>query len=540
MSPVARRPSGLLVLGMHRSGTSATAGALAAAGFHMGAELIEGAQDNPGGYFEHAGVVTAHEDLFESLDRAWDDVRALPADWASSDAAGKAQSRLAAVLTQDLRERKPWVVKDPRLCRLLPLWAPLLDKAQVRVAVLLVLRHPDEVAASLARRDRMPPDVAHLLWLRHVLEAEAQSREWPRACILYDELLRDPGATLSDALGACGIKAPGQLAMAARHVSTDARHESTRSGPQSPWRQLALSLHEAVVAGGDRFAAIAGMAGDFDSLLQAHASWIDSIGRQQSAGRAGIRRWREQALAAAGRAEQLQAGLDVASALSLSQLEELRALDARLARTSEALQAAERLLKEARAEARDLVEQVRSAGDARDQAERLLGEARAQSGALDRRVASEAEARARTEALALARLQDIERLDALLAETAEAKAHAETLAYSRQAALEALEAGLASLANRLDALAGGEGTRPQHADTVDGENAGDAGDFDPLRGLVRTTGSVEAAMGGAREVLASALGRVGALEDELQGMRTSLWWRMGHPFRTLRGWMRRP
>ena len=68
----------LLVLGMHRSGTSALTAVLNDLGASLGNELVAANDDNPGGYFENAGAVTAHEMLLAELDRGWEDLRELP------------------------------------------------------------------------------------------------------------------------------------------------------------------------------------------------------------------------------------------------------------------------------------------------------------------------------------------------------------------------------------------------------------------------------------------------------------------------------
>jgi hypothetical protein len=83
------------------------------------------------------------------------------------------------------------MVKDPRLCRLLPLWAPVI--AGSALPLVMVLRHPAAVAASLSARDGFSPDKALMLWLVNNLEMERESRAFQREFILYSELLRDPG-----------------------------------------------------------------------------------------------------------------------------------------------------------------------------------------------------------------------------------------------------------------------------------------------------------------------------------------------------------
>ena len=53
------------------------------------------------------------------------------------------------------------------------------------------VRNPLEVAASLKRRDGFIPAKSHLLWLRHVLDAEHATRGLQRAVISYDALVED-------------------------------------------------------------------------------------------------------------------------------------------------------------------------------------------------------------------------------------------------------------------------------------------------------------------------------------------------------------
>ena len=83
------------------------------------------------------------------------------------------------------------MLKDPRICRFVPLWRAVLGRLGVAPKVVVPLRHPLEVAGSLARRDGMPEDEALLLWLRHCLEAEAATRGLPRSFLRYDDLVAD-------------------------------------------------------------------------------------------------------------------------------------------------------------------------------------------------------------------------------------------------------------------------------------------------------------------------------------------------------------
>ena len=108
----------LLVLGMHRSGTSATAGFLAGLGARMAANPIRADGNNPHGYWEPEPLVSLHNRLLAEVGSAWDDFG--PLDVARLAGAREA---LAAAFTAEFgTDVGLAVLKDPRICRLLPLW----------------------------------------------------------------------------------------------------------------------------------------------------------------------------------------------------------------------------------------------------------------------------------------------------------------------------------------------------------------------------------------------------------------------------------
>jgi len=181
----------ILVLGMHRSGTSAATRVLNLLGVDLGKELLQPAEDNPKGFWEHRQVVAIHERLLSELGRSWHDIRSLPKGWVESAAARDARDALLSTLSRDFSASPIWAVKDPRLCRLLPLWTPLADELGVRFHALHVARHPDEVAGSLRVRNDLSLEYVRLLWLQYVAEAHAGTSELPRALLHFDLLLDD-------------------------------------------------------------------------------------------------------------------------------------------------------------------------------------------------------------------------------------------------------------------------------------------------------------------------------------------------------------
>ena len=146
----------VVILGMHRSGTSALAGALAQMGVDFGKHLISPSRDNPKGYFEHPEIVALHDALLRALGSRWDDYLPLPSGWTETEVtSGKFAPPLVAILKRDFGEASLFGVKDPRLCRLMPLWFPIFETLPAEPHFVLTIRHPWEVAESL-RKTRRP------------------------------------------------------------------------------------------------------------------------------------------------------------------------------------------------------------------------------------------------------------------------------------------------------------------------------------------------------------------------------------------------
>ena len=242
------QPRALLVLGMHRSGTSAVTGALRLAGVDLGTDLMSPAPDNPKGFWEHAGVVAIHDRLLHALGRGWNDPRPLPQGWLEGAAAAEASAALEALLRAEFGGSPLWAVKDPRMCRLLPLWWPVLARMGVRPAALFVLRHPQEVAASLAARNQWPDALSRLLWIQHLLDAEADSREVPRTVLAYARLLEDAPAALRQAFAEVDVPLPDVALEAALgdFVSAGDRHHVAAAGDRA---DLAQRMFDAMGSG---------------------------------------------------------------------------------------------------------------------------------------------------------------------------------------------------------------------------------------------------------------------------------------------------
>jgi hypothetical protein len=186
--------TGVIVLGMHRSGTSALARVLNLLGCDLPKTPIEAAPSNEAGHWESLPIARLNDRILDSAGTNWWDWMPFNPGWYSSPKAAEFKKQALSLLDEEFGEAGLFVLKDPRICRFAPFWIDVLQSAGARPAVVMQIRNPLEVAESLSRRDGFHPALGQLLWLRNVLEAEAATRSTARYCTSYDILLHNwPG-----------------------------------------------------------------------------------------------------------------------------------------------------------------------------------------------------------------------------------------------------------------------------------------------------------------------------------------------------------
>lgn len=199
----------VLLLGMHRSGTSAMARLLAALGARVGADdelLPAHPDDNPAGYWERLDVLQAHDRYLAALAADWRTIANLPDDPAGGLAGHRLDQELRQAIVRLDAGGGPWLVKDPRLCLLLPAWQRLVPRA----ALVLAVRHPLEIADSLLRSHRgvYPAPYVFALWEAYLVRALRALTGRQVLFVDYHSLLADPVAQagrLVDGLAAMGV-----------------------------------------------------------------------------------------------------------------------------------------------------------------------------------------------------------------------------------------------------------------------------------------------------------------------------------------------
>lgn len=187
-----RKPKAVLVTGCHRSGTSLAAGVLSGLGFDVGRSEMPPTADNPVGYWENISLVARNDQLLRALDQNWSTASSLPESWGTSPLIETFTRLAQETLSQEMAPNRHWCLKDPRLGRVLGPWLEVLRRMGREAKVLLVLRHPMEVAASLAARDQLSHLQGLRLWAMDLRRSARDSRDVDCKVMLYDRLLDAP------------------------------------------------------------------------------------------------------------------------------------------------------------------------------------------------------------------------------------------------------------------------------------------------------------------------------------------------------------
>lgn len=159
----------VVVLGMHRSGTSALSMLLNELGvfFGLGADLINANEENPKGFWERKDVRRLNDHMLHALECEWDEVSLLDLKKLSNSELNYFDTTARAILDELGSHQALVGVKEPRICLLLPLWQRVLSNP----VYVFAWRAPSEIALSLRNRSNIPLEVGEALTTRYLSSA---------------------------------------------------------------------------------------------------------------------------------------------------------------------------------------------------------------------------------------------------------------------------------------------------------------------------------------------------------------------------------
>lgn len=227
----------ILILGMHRSGTSALSRTLNLLGYTLPDRLIPAGEGNEGGHWEPQNIVIFNERLLEDMQSEWASF-CTPAVSSLSPADRKhAEIQVAEMLQQEYGGAQNIVLKDPRLCQFEALYSRELEALGYRVVPIIAVRNPVEVVKSLQRRGSWPTGFgssqAVLIWLRHFLDAEFSTRGKQRTFIDFTSLMNGWQSEIQRVSKQGGFSYPEDIAETAplieEFLRPDLRNQKARS-----------------------------------------------------------------------------------------------------------------------------------------------------------------------------------------------------------------------------------------------------------------------------------------------------------------------
>jgi len=237
----------LVVAGMHRSGTSAVARVLSLAGGRLPERVMEPGPDNPLGFWEPHEMVALNDELLASVGSRWDDVFGHRVAAAVQAHPEQFRSEAREFIAGNYGELDLAVLKDPRASLAIPFWDAALRDAGGEPVYIIMVRHPLEVARSIAARSGAAEANSALAWAAYMLSVERDTRTARRIFIDYASLLADWRGVMDRIEALLGRRLPKRSAEAEAEIDSflhgGMRHHEAESAELSRrtdlWSEIA-------------------------------------------------------------------------------------------------------------------------------------------------------------------------------------------------------------------------------------------------------------------------------------------------------------
>jgi hypothetical protein len=239
----------IIVLGMHRSGTSAISGVFSHLGVLMGKKLFKAQKGvNEKGFFENSLVVQLNERLFEKLESSWDDPLGAQKDIMKCDIAIEL-AMAKQLLVREYDKAIYWGIKDPRTSVLMQFWLKVFSDLKVKPHYLIMVRHPMDVFRSLEKRDQFSIEKSLILWVHYTLGSFENYHKDSHSIMLYDNLMNDTEKQVENCIDTYAPELHSKVIEACAFISVELRNHSSQTSENKsndPICELALSLYNCV------------------------------------------------------------------------------------------------------------------------------------------------------------------------------------------------------------------------------------------------------------------------------------------------------
>lgn len=214
----------ICIAGMHRSATSMITRLLYKCGLYLGdeKELVPPQADNPEGFWEHVRFHSINERVLRAFQGSWDNPPSLPPGW-QFDSRLDDLRKEAADLVSEFAGYSNWGWKDPRNSLTLPLWIDLVPDLRVLVPV----RHPSEIAASMEKRGYSSSIFGVNLTTTYSESLEADTVDVPTLYTHQAVYFLDPAPEIQRIVSFCELApTPVQIQESLETISVGLRHST--------------------------------------------------------------------------------------------------------------------------------------------------------------------------------------------------------------------------------------------------------------------------------------------------------------------------
>jgi hypothetical protein len=261
-----RQRTCILILGMHRSGTSAITKILNLMGAELPKQVLGSKPGNVAGHWEPERLVLLHDQMLAEAGSSWRDPRTLDLARLSPDRLAHYSLIIKTIIQEEFGSADVFVLKDPRICRFIPFYRSVLRELNVQIRPIITIRNPLEVSGSLMARDNMPEATGLLLWLRHCLDTEKETRDMRRIFVSYDQVVNNVTVVIEQlfqSLEGLALSNSSDIRnLAVQFISHDLRHQAKSShelrynGLTKAWIKQAYSALRALMTGQGETSAI--------------------------------------------------------------------------------------------------------------------------------------------------------------------------------------------------------------------------------------------------------------------------------------------
>ncbi len=166
----------IFVLSMHRSKSSYFARKiLKAKQSTIPGSIMPGKSlSNPKGHYEPLEIVKYHNYIFDEFGHSWRSISTLDFDKIPTEKRLGFKKNLKKILKWGIKKnydvKKSILIKDPRICRLWPLWQEIIIEENLRFKKIILIDNPEKISKSLFKRDGLNIGLGKLLWARYTYD----------------------------------------------------------------------------------------------------------------------------------------------------------------------------------------------------------------------------------------------------------------------------------------------------------------------------------------------------------------------------------